>query len=409
MPPIDSFIANLLAMRSHYQTQINQCDRTIANAQEGLIHVNALLVDETLDNQQFATNLLQMRSYYQATLEDQKGLLSRAKEQLVHINALLAEQIAMQDRDGQTISMQASTINNNLALTEVVEPKELPVAEQSEDIPTLQGKVQAIEENQESSLDLEQISPADIPSEDQLEAGEQNQPQSSVVDELPIPEIEAPQANRGNKTQLLKTPLLPQYQHLTRSEAVEKLLQENIGTILHTDYIVRSLYGNLEPEAFKVEKQRLYETLGKGIAKGLWDKVPDQPGCYTVDIKLVDREVKPDQPASSQQAKVANEHTATGITPKSNGILKLLPAYQHLNYTQAVATVLQENAGQEMDSEKVARILYGDLEGKNLSKAKDKVGKILWTGARQKRWQSVVGKLGAYTMVLEKVPNHLRS
>lgn len=383
MPSTESFITTLLEMRSHYQAQTRERDRLVAQAQEGLTHVNALLVDEILDNQQFATNLLQMRSHLSATLEEQKGLLSKAKEQLVHINALLAEEIAMQDRDGQTISMQAATINNNLALTEVVEPKELPIPEQSEDIPTLQGKVQAVEENQESSLDLEQVSPADIPSEDQLEAEKKNQPQLSVVDELPIPEIEAPQANRGNKTQLLKTPLLPQYQHLTRSEAVEKLLQENIGTILHTDYIVRSLYGNLEKEAFKVEKQRLYETLGKGIAKGLWDKVPDQPGCYTVDLKLVDREVKPD---SSQQA----------IAPTNNVTLKLLPAYQHLNYTQAVTTVLQENAGQAMDSEKVATILYGDLEGKDLSKAKDKVGKILWAGARQKKWQPVTGKLGQY-------------
>lgn len=62
-----------------------------------------------------------------------------------------------------------------------------------------------------------------------------------------------------------------------------------------------------------------------------------------------------------------------------------------------------------MDSDKVARMLYGALEAKDLSKAKDKIGKILWAGARQKKWQSVAGKLGAYTIVFEKVPNHLRS
>lgn len=51
-----------------------------------------------------------------------------------------------------------------------------------------------------------------------------------------------------------------------------------------------------------------------------------------------------------------------------------------------------------MDSEKVLRIFYGNLEAKDMSRAKDKIGKILRTGARQKRWQGVPGKQGSYTM-----------
>jgi len=60
--------------------------------------------------------------------------------------------------------------------------------------------------------------------------------------------------------------------------------------------------------------------------------------------------------------------------------------------------VLRENAGQIMNSEKIARVLYGELVAKDLSKAKGKLGKILWAGARQKRWQGVLGKLGQYTL-----------
>jgi len=62
--------------------------------------------------------------------------------------------------------------------------------------------------------------------------------------------------------------------------------------------------------------------------------------------------------------------------------------------------VLKENAGQVMSSEKIAKLLYSELLTKDLSKAKNKVGKILWAGARQKKWQSVKGKLGAYTFNL---------
>ena len=51
-------------MRSRYQKQIQQCNLLAAYAQEQLFHGNALLVDESSDNQQFATNLLEMRLHY---------------------------------------------------------------------------------------------------------------------------------------------------------------------------------------------------------------------------------------------------------------------------------------------------------------------------------------------------------
>lgn len=392
MSSIESFLTNLLEMRSHYQGQIHRCDRAIAHTQDGLIHVNALLVDEALDNQQFVENLLQMRAHYQVTIDEQRRSSASAKEQLVHVNALLAEQMVMQHENEQAISMQASTYEDNLALTQATLDDEIPSAvERLEADSASQQQVEVVEApSQEQPIPAPEPTSSTVISQGkQGEELSENQ-HSSGANELPALEgEEAPLANQVSTHNQPKTLLLPQYQHLSRSEAVEKLLQENIGTILHTDYIVRSLFGNLEKEAFKVEKQRLYETLGKGIAKGLWDKIPDQPGCYTVDLKLVEREVKSTKTTTSQ-----------AIAPISNAPLKLLPAYQHLNFTQAVETVLRENAGQVMNSEKIAKLLYGELEGKDLSSAKDKVGKILWTGARQKRWQGVAGKLGAYTIQL---------
>lgn len=46
----------------------------------------------------------------------------------------------------------------------------------------------------------------------------------------------------------------------------------------------------------------------------------------------------------------------------------------------------------------VALALYGELEGEAFTQAKTKVGKTLWSGANQERWQSVPGKLGVYTL-----------
>jgi len=391
MPPIESFLTNLLEMRSHYQAQVQQCDRLIAQAQDGLIHVDALLVDEALDNQQFGESLLEMRSHYLALVAEQRRAAASAREQLVHINALLAEQMAMQHRYEQTISMQARAYTDNPVLTEGTEGRELPAAaDQLEPSPADEEPVLLVEETQaqQRTNEPDQISSPVIPQGDRVE---------EVTDErlVPLPMLDQQEApdNNLSKASQTNTPLLPQYEHLTKSEAVEKLLQENIGTILHVNYIVRALYGDLDTQALKVERQRLYETLSKGIARGLWDKIPDQPGCYTIDLKLVDKEEK-SPPISHQQADKA----------ENNGTIEVLPPYQHLNFTQGVETVLRENPGQVMTSEKIARILYGELSAKDLSRAKDKIGKILWAGARQKRWQSVAGQLGAYTLSLEKVP-----
>ncbi len=373
MPLLKSFIENLIEMRSHYQSQIQQSDRLITHAQNGLTHVNALLVNEFLDNQQFVENLRIMRSHYQSLVDEQKQQMATAKDQLVHINALLAEQMVVQHGEGQTISLQASTVTDDPTLTEATEDKELSSQLKSESI-VEEKFVEVDKETEDPETNLEPGKPSNAISQE--EVIEKVEPQeSSTNDELPALEVkdEISSPALGNK---LKTPLLPQYQHLNKSEAVEKLLQENMGNILHVDYIVRSLYGLLESELFKIERQKIYETMSKGVAKRFWDKVPDQPGCYTIDLKLVDNE---------EQSTKSKDDEPQAKSTKNNQPIEVLPAYQQLSSTKAVETVLRENAGLVMDSEKIARILYGDLEAEDFTKVKGKVGKILWSGANQKR------------------------
>ncbi len=55
-----------------------------------------------------------------------------------------------------------------------------------------------------------------------------------------------------------------------------------------------------------------------------------------------------------------------------------------------------------MNSEKVAQILFSEVEEDVFAAAKNKVGKILWSGANQGRWQGVPGKLGVYKLDVEK-------
>ena len=86
--------------------------------------------------------------------------------------------------------------------------------------------------------------------------------------------------------------VVPLYQGLSLANAVKKVLQDNAGSILTLDYIVTMLYGKVEGENLKVVKNRLVKTISIGKRKGKWDSVPNQPGCYTWDWKLIDKKRK---------------------------------------------------------------------------------------------------------------------
>ncbi len=327
-----------------------------------------------------------MRSHYQNLVDESHCHSASAKSQLHHINALLAEQLVMQHSEHQAISMPARTVEERQPLAEAstIYPQQLPQAVTE---PSLM---------EESNLDS--VSPENIDlriNQDNLVNAptlEEDTVQSKVEPTENIPQLEPnqPQAPSTKVKKQLKTPLLPQYEHLSKSEAVEKLLQDDIGHILHIEYIIRSLYGELDPESVKAEKNRLYDTLLKGVEKGLWDKVPDQPGCYTIDFKLVELETDVKKPNPKQQNK--SKIDLTSFMP---------PQYQNSNFTQAVEAVLQEHAGQAMNSEKIAQVLFNEAESDIFAAAKSRIGKVLWSGANQGRWQGIPGKLGVYTVTKE--------
>ena len=82
--------------------------------------------------------------------------------------------------------------------------------------------------------------------------------------------------------------MLPSYQGMNRIEALSLLLAEHSGTVLHLDFIVYSLYGELEPSLCKVVKTRVRSSLQEGVEQKLWARVTDEPGCYTFDLLLVE-------------------------------------------------------------------------------------------------------------------------
>jgi hypothetical protein len=453
MPQNYQFIDNLIELRAHYQSLTEDSERSSSHVIEQLNHINALLVDQLLENQQFVESLLQLREHYQTLHSQYQQKAVRAREQIAHVNALLADQVVLQHKEHQPISIQAAALeqqalfgvsadNSEESLQQepesVQQPEPLEASEQqlAKDISRReQDRAIAPDSGESSQQNLEvgaveesteilgqQLAKDAIPSEQDAEktglqepelpvAVEQQLPtDSSQVEQQsePEPPTESPDVEdfperpQGGEpaelasrySPLLRTPLLPQYQHLKKSEAVEKLMQENAGSILHVDYIIRALYGELDPEDVKAEKPRMNDSLKKGVAKGLWDKVPDSPGCYTADLKLVESKTKAKKAeGNKRQARKPNPKVTEGM----------LPRYQNLSFTEAVETVVRDRSGEVLTPDVVARALYGELEGEAFTQAKTKVGKTLWSGANQGRWQSVIGKLGAYTLDLKLV------
>lgn len=415
-------IENLMALQDHYQAQLIEAQYKANLAIEQVSHVNALLVDQL--GYQHTQSLIALRSHYQSQGTQHQQTATHAKAQLAHINALLADQIVLQQQQLISIPapntveppsepLQLPTPSINLSKsTEHRELGEEGFPPQSARVaggiipPAISHLISSTEyfttdegSLKQGTLDLDKsvVPPsawgADVTEEAPL--GTFEHPNSAAKTSKPS---QPPFQDSDDPTLFssTKTPMLPQYQHLSKIQAVEKLLRDNLGSILHVDYIIRALYGEMDALAIKDEKPRMYDTLTQGTKKGLWVKVPDSPSCYTLDLKLV-------QPDSTAKQKSTASRSRRTSPARGKAHEELLPRYQHLNLTAAVESVVHEYAGEILTTEKIAKQLYGDLSGSALTLVKDKIGKTLWSGTRQGRWQHIPGQIGCYTLALNKL------
>jgi len=364
---------NLIALKELYHTQLVESEKKVTRFKEQLSHVNGLLVAQLVENQQFVQSLVDMRSQCHAQLEASQRQAAHAREQLTHINALLADQVSLPLIE-HSFELQAAAIEGQpqQAISGIAEPE-----------PESFSQTEAELAQQQSQTEAELA---------------QQQPQAEAA-ETPL-EVEEKSEDAARSPSAIKTPMKAEYQHLTKIQAVEKLLQENQGKILTVEYIIWSLYGDMDAEAVKAEKPRIYDTLGQGVDKGIWEKVPDQPACYTYKLSLVE----PTADSESATAKTSPRlPLSSRRRPSRRGKSDdMLPRYNHLSLTAAVEVVVNEHPGEVITTEKVAKVLYGeDIEGRALIKAKDRIGKTLWGGATQGRWQRIPGRLGCYTLSLK--------
>jgi hypothetical protein len=172
------------------------------------------------------------------------------------------------------------------------------------------------------------------------------------------------------------------------------LFAEHSGTVLHLDFIVRSLYGELEPELFKVIKNRVGSSLLMGVEQKLWARVTDSPGCYTRENKLVEP-ASPPPVKRSAQGRLSHRNRNSSYFKLSS---LMLPPYRGQSLKVALVSLLEANPGEIYYIDDVIALLFGEVEASQTGRVRDTVTKMLSQGKLSGRFESVPGKKGCYTL-----------
>ncbi|MEH2352021.1 hypothetical protein [Nostoc sp.] len=321
----------------------------------------------------FLSPLLELRDYYARLTEEYERLFVQARSQLDHVEALLSNW-SFSDTNKQISRLTATEETSNLSgesslrfLSPLDDISEINLVESLESV---QKDSERVEINNSFSAAVDT---------------KESQSQTTSTD----PKIAL--ENNDSSTKVVEIPMLPQYQHtISRMEAIKQLLQEQIGTVCHIDFIVRSLYGELDSNLFKVVKGRVQSSLTQGRERNYWVTIPDEPGCYTLDLSLV-------APSNRNGASrnIKNKNKKPFVPPTKT--VPMLKAFEGQFLIDALTSLLEENPGKVFSVAEVIAGIYGELDSQQTREIKNKVLNELSRGYRTGRFARVPNQIGFYT------------
>ncbi|MDF5738924.1 MULTISPECIES: hypothetical protein [unclassified Nostoc] len=321
----------------------------------------------------FLSPLLELRDYYARLTEEYERLFVQARIQLDHVEALLSNW-SFSDPSKQTSRLTVVDETSNLS-----QEGSLRFLSPLDDI----DKINLVESVQSERKDK------DLVEIDNSFSAAVDTKESQLLTTSPEPKI--PTENNDSSTKLAEIPMLPEYQHaLSRMEAIKQLLQENIGTVCHIDFIVRSLYGDLDSNLFKVVKGRVQSSLTQGRERNYWVTIPDEPGCYTLDLSLV-------VPSNSNSgSKSIKSKKKKAFVPPTKTV-PMLKDFEGLFLIDALTSLLEQNPGKVFSVAEVIAGIYGEIDSQQLREIKNKVLNELSRGYRTGRFSRVPNQIGFYT------------
>jgi hypothetical protein len=83
----------------------------------------------------------------------------------------------------------------------------------------------------------------------------------------------------------------------------------------------------------------------------------------------------------------------------------LLPSFAGLSKTQAVAKLMEDQAGQILSLDQIIEQSHGELDAIALRQERKRMRTILWRGVDSKRWEKVKGKDSHYTLSRRGLPS----
>ncbi|WP_414573841.1 hypothetical protein [Nostoc sp. CCY 9925] len=405
-PPPQKFLLTLLSIKDYYAPLVEKYGKLYREALENLNHVEALLSNWALKDEVDTNGSSGEAIEEILTLPAQKSLNSNHAEDsktepelgeanetdVPQVSDLATENVSSQNQEDINLSLDqtqaASSVVENLSNAESFE--------------ILQTQTQSDE-----SFDAAQESITLDNSDNSVEtASELVQPSttsSSLLEDEPAAaeSTSLEQASTAPNKSLFgqDIPMVGEYQSNRRIEAVEKLLQQHIGNVCHVDFIVRSLYGELEPKATKVVKSRVHSTLTQGKESGKWSLVPGKPGYYTKDLKLLNssRKNTSSKPSPTQSKKPDPHAKANSIPMKAEFDGKFL--------IDAISSLLQKNPTTVFDVAEVINQLYGKLKPEQVQQVRPAVLNELSRGYRTGRFSRVPEEKGLYIWDSKLLPD----
>ncbi len=308
--------------------------------------------------------LLELRDYYAQITEEYERLYTQARSQLNHVEALLS-------------NWSTADTNNQLAIVGVADETLTHLPEETR----LSLSPAGVTDIELESTTSQTKDSNNFKIDNSVSATAINHYQEAST---------SPDSN-DYSGKILDIPMLPEYQALTRMEAIKKLLQENIGTVCHIDFVVRSLYGDLESHLFRIVKGRVQSSLTQGRERNNWFAIPEEPGCYTLDLGLLSS-----NSGSNGHSKTIKAKKKPLIFPKTK-IVPMLSAFEGQFLIDAISSLLKKHAGKIFTVAEVIAGLYGNIDAEETREIKSKVLNELSRGYRTGRFSKIPDKIGLYT------------
>lgn len=336
--------------------------------------------------------LLGLREYYARLVQEYELKITTARIQLAHVEALLSNSSALMNGKSfpgleildVTAITQTSTHLSREAIESQLKGSNTQEPSKVEDSEDTESELETSSDEASSEIS-EEDSEQENESEDALVSSSLEKATSSKV------------KYSGKASSDIQ--MLPEFRHISRIEAIKQLLEDNKGKVCHIDFVVRSLYGDLESTAFKVVKGRVHSSLTHGKEQMYWESVPDEPGCYTLDLNLVT------PPGSKSKSKKGKSKPRKQLVPQRTKKIPMLPQYEGQFLIDAISSFLEDNSGKIYSVSEIIEQIYGALDEEEIRdmKIRSMVLGELSRGYRIGRFARVPNKLGYYTWDLDTV------